>query len=198
MLAAGELCAAAKLLDLIEADALDDHRQARADLVRARLAFTVNRGGDAPQLLLDAAQRLSRFDGAQARAAYLDAIRAALSAGSRAAPGAAMSDVAYAARQASSNADFPGPPDVLLAGLAASFSGELTEGASLLRRAISGFGSELTTTAELSLLPLACAGALQVWDDRAGDALTRQAVKKPTSVLGGNFSFASWFRSRWR
>jgi len=177
MLQAGEPCAAAKLLDLTEADTLDDHGQARADLVRARLAFTVNRGGDAPQLLFDAARQLSRFDGAQSRTAYLDAIRAALSAGGRAAPGATVADVARAAREGSSRTDFPGSPDALVAGLAASFSGDLTVGAPLLRRAIRGFSGGMTTAAELSLLPLAYAGALQLWDDHAGDALASRYVR---------------------
>jgi DNA-binding CsgD family transcriptional regulator len=177
MLQAGEPGTAAKLLDLTDADTLDGHRQARADLVRARLAFTVNRGGDAARLLLDAARQLSQFDGAQARTAYLDAIRAALSAGGRATPGATMTEVARAARDGSPGTDCSGAPGALVAGLAASFSGDLTAGASLLRRAVSGFGGELTTTAELSLLPLACAGALQLWDDRAGDALARRYVQ---------------------
>jgi DNA-binding CsgD family transcriptional regulator len=182
MLQAGEPRAAAKLLDLTEADTPDDHRQARADLVRARLAFTVNGGGDSSQLFLDAARQLSRFDGAQSRTAYLDAIRAALSAGSRAAPGATMADVVRAARDGSSDTDFPTPPDALLAGLAASFSGELTVGASLLRRAISGFDGEMTTAGELGLLPLACAGALQLWDDRAADALASRYVRLARSA----------------
>jgi DNA-binding CsgD family transcriptional regulator len=177
MLQAGEPGAAAKLLDLTETDPADDHRQARADLVRARLAFTVNRGGDASPLLLDAARLLSRFDGAQSLAAYLDALRAALCAGGLASPGATMADVARAAREGSSGTDFPGPPDALLAGLAASFSGELAAGASLVRRAISGFGGEMTTAAELGLLPLAYAGALQLWDDRAGAALASRYVR---------------------
>ena len=34
----------------------------------------------------------------------------------------------------------------------------------------------MTTEVELSLLPLACAGALQLWDDRAGDALASRYV----------------------
>jgi DNA-binding CsgD family transcriptional regulator len=176
MLAAGDPWAAAKLLDLTDADALDEHRQARAELARARLAFTVNRGGEASQLLLDAARQLSRFDGTESRAAYLDAIRAALSAGSRAAPGADLTDVARAARAACPGTDFPGPADALLAGLAASFSGELAAGASILRRTVSGFGGELTIAAELSLLPLACTAALHLWDDRAGDALASRYV----------------------
>jgi DNA-binding CsgD family transcriptional regulator len=177
MLQAGEPGAAAKLLDLTETGTLDDHRRARADLVRARLAFTVNRGGDAAQLLLDAARQLSRFDGAECHAAFLDAIRAALSAGSRAAPGATTAEVARAAREASSGPDSPGLPDVLLAGLAASFSGEQAAGASLLRRAISGFAGEMTTAAELSLLPLAYTGALQLWDDCAADALASRYLR---------------------
>ena len=178
MLQAGEPDAAAKLLDQTDADTLDDHRQARADLVRARLAFTVNGGGDAAQLLLDAARQLSRFDGAQAGAAYLDATRAALSAGGRAVPGATMADVARAARDGSPGTQFPGASGALLAGLAASFSGELTVGASLLRRAVTGFSGEPTTTAGLSLLPVACAGALQLWDDRAADALASRYVRR--------------------
>jgi DNA-binding CsgD family transcriptional regulator len=177
MLQAGEPSAAAKLLDLTDTGTLDDHRQARADLVRARLAFAVNRDDDASHLLLDAARQLSRFDGGQSRAAYLDATRAALSAGGRAAAGATMGDVARAARELSPGTDLPGPADALLAGLAANFSGELTAGASLLRRAISGFGGEMTTAAELSLLPLAYAGALQLWDDRAADALASRYVR---------------------
>jgi hypothetical protein len=73
--------------------------------------------------------------------------------------------------------DFPGPADALLAGLAANFSGELAVGAPLVHRAISGFGGEMTTAAELSLLPLAYAGALQLWDDRAADALASRYVR---------------------
>ena len=177
MLQAGEPSAAAKLLDLTEADSLDDHGQARADLVRGRLAFTVNRGGDAPQLLLDAARRLSHFDGAQSRAAYLDALRAALAAGGRAAPGATVADVTRAVREGLADTDVPGSPGALLAGLAASFGGELAEGASLMSSALRGFGGELTAAAELSLLPLACAGALRQWDDRGADALASRYVR---------------------
>ena len=177
MLQAGEPGTAAKLLDLTETDTLDDHGQARADLVSARLAFTVNRGGDAAQLFLEAARQLGRFDGVGSRMAYLDAIRAALSAGSQAAPGATMADIARAAREGSSAWDCcVRPPDALLAGLAANLTGELAVGAPLLRRAMGGFTGEMAAAAELSLLPLACAGALLLWDDRAADALASRYV----------------------
>jgi len=177
MLQAGEPGAAAKLLDLTEADTLDDRGQARADLISARLAFTVDRGGDSAQLFLHAARQLDRFDGEQSRMAYLEAIRAARSAGSRAGPGATMAEVACAAREGSSDGDCPTWPGALLAGLAASFTGDLMVGASLLRRAICGFTGEMTTAAELGLLPLACTGALQLWDDGAADALASRYVR---------------------
>jgi DNA-binding CsgD family transcriptional regulator len=159
MVQAGEPGAAAKLLDLTEDCTLDDHRQARADLVRARLAFSVNRGGEAARLLVDAARRLSRFDDEQSGPAYLDAVRAALSAGRWAAPGATAADVAREGSAA----------NALLAGLAASLGGEFATGAALLP-------GSLTTAAELGVLPLACAAALQLWDERAADALASRYV----------------------
>jgi DNA-binding CsgD family transcriptional regulator len=171
MLLAGEPCATEKLLDVTAAEALDEHGQARAELLRARLSLILNGGGDSSRLVLDAAERLSRFDAAAARAAYPDAVRGALLAGSQAAPGGTMADVARAVREAPPAADFPGSSGALLAGLAAAYSTELTAGAPLLRRAVSGFAGGLTAAAELRRLPLACAGALQLWDDRAAGTL---------------------------
>ncbi len=109
MLAAGEPDFALKLLDAAETEPLDEHEQARTDLVRGRHSFAVNRGGEAPRLLLDAAQRLGRFNVAEAGAAYLEAIGAALFATTLAAPGAGLADVARAARKARP-ADAPARP----------------------------------------------------------------------------------------
>jgi DNA-binding CsgD family transcriptional regulator len=182
MLAAGEPGAAAKLLDLVEADTLDAPRQAQADLVRARLTLTAGRSNNSPLLMLEAGRKLSRFDGAQARAAYLDAIRAALSAGHQAAAGATAADVARAARETWPDPDSPGPAAALAAGLAASLGGDLTAGAPLLRQAVDGVRDELTTTTELTLLPLACAAALQLWDDQAGDTFGHRYVELARSA----------------
>jgi hypothetical protein len=49
--------------------------------VRAQIAFAVNRGRDAPPLLLKAAKRLEPLDANVARDTYLEAIFAALFAG---------------------------------------------------------------------------------------------------------------------
>ncbi len=61
MLHAGEPDGAARLLDLTAEEMPDDRWRARADLIRARLAFTRSRSGQVPLLLLDAAQRLDRL-----------------------------------------------------------------------------------------------------------------------------------------
>ncbi len=46
-----------------------------------------------------------------------------------------------------------------------------------LRGVIAGLGGTLSAAAELSLLPLACAGAFQLWDDQAADALASRYVR---------------------
>jgi DNA-binding CsgD family transcriptional regulator len=181
MLEAGEPDGAAKLVDVAESGVLDDHWQARADLIRARLAFTQHRSGNVPRLLLDAAQRLGPSDPAQVRAAYLDAIRAVTFAGRLAAPGGTVTEVARAARKAP-KAGRPGPADVLLDGLAAHLSGEHAEGVTILRRALSGFGRDLTAAEQLRWLPTACVGALHNWDDLAWEGLSSRYVKLARAV----------------
>ena len=176
MLQAGEPGAAARLLDGAESEIAGDHQQARADLVRARCAFTVDRGADAPRRLLDAAQRLDRFDVTEARAAYLEAIDAALFATPLATPGGSPADVAAAARKARP-ADVPGPPDLLLDGLTACFSEGGTAGAPVLRRALRGLCRDTSDGGDLRHLRLACAVALRLWDDEAWDTLSSRHVR---------------------
>ena len=84
---AGASGAAQGLLAIAEAGPLSDLEQARLELVRARLASATSRDGEAPLLLLRAAQRLERIDISLARATYLDAMAAAMFAGRLASPG---------------------------------------------------------------------------------------------------------------
>ena len=65
----------------------------------AQIAFAVNRGSEAPPLLLKAARQLERLDPALARDTYLEALSAAMFAG-RLAVGVTARDVAEAARSA--------------------------------------------------------------------------------------------------
>jgi DNA-binding CsgD family transcriptional regulator len=184
MLTAGEAGNAAKLLDLAEAGILDDHRHARAVLLRARLAFAVSHGGQAPRLLADAAGALAGFDAAEARAALLEAIGAAMFAAGLAVPGGTAADIARAARQLPP-AGLPGAPGLLLDGLAAYFTDGETAGTPLLRRALPGFAGGLTAAEELRWLPLACAAALLAWDDQAWETLSgrRARLARETGAL---------------
>jgi DNA-binding CsgD family transcriptional regulator len=175
MLQAGEPGAVTRLLATSGAGMPGTHLQARADLVRARLAVTQHQGGEVPRLLLDAARRLDRSDIAGVRAAYLDAIRAATYAGGLAAPGGTVADAARAAQKAPDVA-CPGPTDLLLDGLAAFLSQEYAAGAPALRQALDGFGRGLAAD-ELRWLPLACACAVTLWDDTAWATLTSRFVR---------------------
>ncbi|GIF26618.1 DNA-binding CsgD family transcriptional regulator [Actinoplanes tereljensis] len=77
---AGAFAEALSLLALAESGPLDEAGQARAKLVRGRIAYRSSTG-DALPLLLAAAQQLDLIDPTLAREAYLDALSAALLAG---------------------------------------------------------------------------------------------------------------------
>src|SRR5580693_3213760 len=66
-LLAGALDAAADLLAMAAAGPLDELQQARAGLLHGQLAFASSMGGDAPALLVKAAQQLEPLDAALAR-----------------------------------------------------------------------------------------------------------------------------------
>ena len=72
---AGAFAAALDLLAVAEGGPLSDFQGARADLIRAQLAYVTGRGSDTPALLLKAAQRLEPIDAALSRATYLEALR---------------------------------------------------------------------------------------------------------------------------
>jgi len=161
---AGAFEAAVKLLGMAEAASLDEFQRARADLLRAQLAFAANRSNDAPSLLLQAAKRLEPIDVELARETYLDALNAALSAGRLASPGGSSKEVSQAARAAPRPSHPPRAPDLLLDGFAAHFIEGYAAGAPILRRALSAFDRETSAEAELRWLWLACDAAVHLWD----------------------------------
>jgi hypothetical protein len=114
---AGDLDAALALLATAQAGPLDEFGRARVDLLRAQIAFAVERGGDAPALLLAAARRLEPLDATLARETYLDALSAALFVG-HLSSGVGVLGVAEAARAAPPPPQPPRPADPLLDGLA--------------------------------------------------------------------------------
>jgi DNA-binding CsgD family transcriptional regulator len=166
---------ALELLSIAERGPLDELDCARVDLVRAQIAFAVNRGRDAPPLLLKAAKRLEPLDATVARDTYLEAIFAALFAGRL----GGSSGVLAAARAARSAPPAPRPPraaDLLLDGYALTITDGYAVGAPILQQAVRAFGSEDTAPdAVLRYAFLASYAAQATWDEEGYRALpTRQ------------------------
>jgi DNA-binding CsgD family transcriptional regulator/tetratricopeptide (TPR) repeat protein len=121
--------AAYGLLAIAEMSPLDALQRARAQRLRARIAFVESRGGmdgAAPVAstalgLLDAARGLEGLDDGLARETYLDALGAAMYAG-RLCPYGGPIVVAEPARHAPPGPQPPRPHDLLLDGLAMRFT----------------------------------------------------------------------------
>jgi DNA-binding CsgD family transcriptional regulator len=174
---AGAAGAARDLLAMAEAGPLSDLEQARLELVRARLVSATSRGGDAPLLLLRAAQRLEGIDISLARATYLDAVAAAIYAGRLASPGGSTMEVARVAAAAPPPPDRPRPPDLLLDGLTALFTRGYTAALPLLRQAVAAAEESTPADEEPHWLWLACVMASHVWDDERWELLSRRYIQ---------------------
>jgi hypothetical protein len=174
-MASGAPDEALKLLSIAERSPLDELCRARVDLVRAQVAFAVNRGRDAPPLLLKAAKRLEPLDVNVARDTYLEALFAALFAG-RLGGSAGVLVAAEAARSAPAAPQPPRAADLLLDGYALTITEGYAVGAPVLQRAVRAFGSEDTPTHEvLRYAFLASYAAQALWDEEGYRALpTRQ------------------------
>jgi DNA-binding CsgD family transcriptional regulator len=175
-LQAGAFDAAEDLLAMAAAGPLTELEQARVELLRAHLAFVTRWGGDAPLLLVKAAQRLEPVEPELARTTYLDALSAARFAGAMASPGGGALEVARAAAAARRPAHAPRAPDLLLDGLAANFSEGYAAAVPLLRQALSAFGTGMSADEELRWLWLANDAALHLWDDERWNALSGRFV----------------------
>ncbi|WP_456975468.1 helix-turn-helix transcriptional regulator [Geodermatophilus sp. SYSU D00815] len=170
---AGQLDDAAVLLTTAEAGPLGVAERARADLLRAQLAFLADRGSEALPLLLAAARQLEPVDPSTARDTYLDALSAALFAG-RLAAGPGAREVAGAVR-AAPRPHAPRKDDVLLDGLAVLFTEGYAAAVPRLRQGVRGFVTEdLTVDEGLRFAWLAAATAASLWDDGNWDVLTRR------------------------
>jgi DNA-binding CsgD family transcriptional regulator len=177
---AGAPDTALSLLAMAEAGPLDELQRARAELLRAQVTFAVNRGRDAPPLLLAAAKRLESLDAALARETYLDAFSAALFAG-RLARGGSVREVAEAVLAADwgdSSRRSPLACDLLLDGLAVLTTQGYAAAAPTLKRALLAFRDEPMSEADtLRWLWLACRIARALGDDASWDELTDRQVQ---------------------
>jgi DNA-binding CsgD family transcriptional regulator len=163
-LQAGAFDAALGLLAAAEAGPLDELGRARADLLRAELAFAQNRGSDAPPLLLRAAGTLEALDLRLSRETYLDAWSAALFAGQLASAGSLL-DVSRAVSGAAKPEHPSTPSDLLLDGFARVFTDGRAAAQPVLQRAATGFaGTDVTVEELLRWGWLATAAAVFLWD----------------------------------
>jgi DNA-binding CsgD family transcriptional regulator len=173
----GDIEATEDLLAMAAAGPLTESEQGRIELIRAHLAFVTRRGGDAPLLLVKAAQRLEPIDVAAARTTYLDALSAAMFAGHLASVGAGAADVARAAGAAPRPSPRARAADLLLDGLAANFNDGYAAGVPVLRQALCAFDESMPVDEELRWLWMANEAALHLWDDERWHALSSRYVQ---------------------
>ncbi|MEV6286118.1 AAA family ATPase [Kribbella sp. NPDC051770] len=183
-LQAGAFDAAQGLLATAEAGQLDELGRARVDMLRAEAAFAVQRGGEAPGLLLRAAQTLQPLDVRLARDTYLDAWSAALFAG-RLATTADLRKVSSAARSVP-QAESPRGSDLLLDGFALLLTDQRAEALPVLREAALAFADgDVSAEEVLRWGWVATAAAATSWDFEAcvGTATRQVEVARSTGAL---------------
>ncbi|MGX7681743.1 AAA family ATPase [Jatrophihabitans sp. DSM 45814] len=177
-LQAGAPEAAGDLLLTARSGPLPDLERARAELLGAQIGFAMDRGSQAPPLLLKAARRLEGLDPLLARDTYLDALSAAMFAG-RLATGVTALDVAQAARTGPPAPRPPRPTDLLLDALAIRFTDGYAAAKVPLQRAVLAFADgHLAPENEIRRLWLACTCAAELWDDESWYTLTAQYVAR--------------------
>jgi len=175
---AGAPNAALALLARAEAGPLDERGRARADALRAHVSFALNRGSDAPALLLKAAERFEPIDARLARETYLHAVCAALCAG-RLATGAGLREVAEAASAASASPRPARAVDFLLDAVALLMKGRRADAAPAAQRALRAFRREELPAAEgAGWLWLAGRVAMDRWDYESWDVLSARGVRQ--------------------
>ena len=173
---AGALDDAVALLATAEKGAADDLQRAQVQLLRARIAFALRRGSDAPPLLLKAARDLEAVDPSLARTTYLEALSAGIYAG-RFARSGGVREVSESALAGPPPPQPSRPSDLLLQGLAVRFTEGYAAGAPILKEAVSAFRRETVLSPEdVRWLGFATMTATQLWDDEAWAVLTKLHV----------------------
>ena len=174
---AGAFDAALGLVAIAESGPLNELQRAQVALLRGQIEFAVNRGRDAPPLLLSAAKRLEPLDIGLARVTYLEALSAAISAGRLGALDG-VRKTADAARRAPASPEPPRAPDLLLDGLAVLHTEGYAAGTPMLKRALRAFrGDELSSEDGIRWLWLACRTAMDLWDDESWFELSARQIQ---------------------
>jgi DNA-binding CsgD family transcriptional regulator len=153
-------------------------------LLRAQIAFAVQRGGDAPELLLQAARELEVVDPDRARTTYLEALEAARFA-DRLARGADLLEVSCAALAGPAPRRPPRPTDLLLQGMATVPIDGHAVGVPILKAALSAFRQEAALPPEESRwLSFACRAAWDLWDEESWRVLVTRELQRARDAGG--------------
>jgi DNA-binding CsgD family transcriptional regulator len=178
--------AASALLGMAGLCPLDDFQRARAQRLRAQVAFTLSRGSDALPLLVDAANSLAAFDAALARDTRLEAFAAAIYAGN-ADHDHEVRQLAEAALAAPAPAQQPDAIDALLRGLAAVFTKGFAAGARPLQMALDAFRRTDEKDADVNRwVWLACRLAFDLYDEQLSEEMASRGLRlaRETGALG--------------
>jgi len=174
---AGAFDAALRLVAIAESGPLDELQRAQVDLVRGEIAFVVDRGSDAPPLLLKAAKSFESLDQGLARETYLEALTAVFFPGLLAS-GESVLETAQAARAAPPSSQPPRASDLLLDGLALLITEGYATGTPMLKMAVNAFRAEDSPQGEgRRWLWAASRVAGFLWDDEAWDVLSARFVR---------------------
>ncbi|MBD0424734.1 AAA family ATPase [Streptomyces sp. TRM S81-3] len=174
---AGSPDTALKLLSIAAAGPLDDHRHGELEVLRAQIAFTVGRGSEGAGLLLKAARRLESSDVPLARETYLEAINAAILAGSLA-PGGGQLEAALAARAVSPLPHASRAADLLLDGTVLRITEGQAACVSTLKAAMDAFRApDLSNDEGLPWLWLASITAVGLWDYETWSLLSARHLR---------------------
>jgi DNA-binding CsgD family transcriptional regulator len=163
------------LLAIAELTPLDELQRARLQRLRARIAFALRRGSDAPPMLLDAAKRLVSLDPELARETCLEALAAAIFAGR----GINGRDVQQVVRAARPPARPSGVIDLLLNGLATRATQGYAAAVPPLREALEAFRQDGgDNPANNRWLWLACRIAADLWEHEIWGELATTGVRR--------------------
>jgi DNA-binding CsgD family transcriptional regulator/tetratricopeptide (TPR) repeat protein len=161
---------ATRLLSTAEMYLLDDQRQGRLQRQRAHISSPGN-----PDILVEAARRMQADRPDLARATYLEAIAASMTAG-RLQPAGRSAEIAEAALMAPPTSQ-PAASDRLLDGLVTRLTRGHEESRKPLADAVEAFRTTELSDRDAPWVGLASRVAADLWDDDAWDAFSRRAVQ---------------------
>lgn len=154
---------------------LDALQRGRLERLRAQIVFATHRGADAPALLFAAARRLEALDDAVARETYIEAISAAMFAGSLG-TGPRARELAESAR-ASVTTKPLSTADLLLDGLVKRFNEGYAASVEPLTRALRSLAELDDLGEDQRWLWLGCRLAQDLWQDDLWHALATRGAR---------------------